>query len=947
MIRNLILLGGFFILFGHSGLAQKSAIKGKVISNSTGEILIGATVQIAGTTNGTITDFDGNFALENLGAGTYSIVASYISFKSDTIGSVKLGEGETKLINFNLVDNMVNLQSVVIQAKAARNTDNYITAMKQKSAIVMEGISSQEIGKRGDGNAAAAVKRVTGVTIEGGKYVYVRGLSDRYSKTTLNNSEIPGLDPNRNTVQMDLFPTSLIENMTISKTFAPNLPGDFSGGLVNIETKDFPEEQKISLSAKVGYNTLSSLNSNFRTYEGGSLDWLGMDDGTRSKPSATTGEVPGLFEDNDRLETISKSFNKNMDVSTKRSSVNSSYNFSYGNQKSVFGNKLGYIIGLTYSKSFSHREEDARTNRYDLSGNYQDVASLNVNRQLSDAISTEKVIWGALINTSYKIGNNNKISLRYMRNQNGNKTASFQQGTIPVDAPGIIYQTRALLYQERSMNFTQLQGEHYLEGFHKLKVDWFTSLTQSKQDEPDLRYFNNDYEPYINATTEEQDTLYQLQAALYSVPTRFYRSLSERSIDAKVFFELPLNQESTKPSKLKWGLSNINKQREVMQNRYSYQIQGINYGGDISAFISDDNMGLDSTKFIYISDASEKRNTYTSTQNVAAAFLMGDVWVGEKIRLITGARIEKALIEVQSLDTTLEVGRLDNTDILPSFNGTYALTPNQNLRFAYNRTLARPSFREIAPFADYDFATGWVRVGNPNLKRSLVDNIDMRWEIYPKAGEIISVGVFYKNFLNPIEVVFNPIASNAEITWSNVGSLDQQQNPNSIIYGAEFEFKKSLANDTSFWSKVKVGGNVSYIQSKTEIDSLSLLAIRAGNPDASNYRSMFGQSPYIVNSFIEFSDWKTDFSAIVSYNVSGPKLAVVMLGGLPDVYAQPVHQLDFKLIKGFNDKWQFSLSAQNLLDPIVKMTHDFKGEEYIFNSYRRGRTFSVGVRYSF
>lgn len=943
----------FLLIFvSQISLAQQAAIRGKVFSHTTSENLLGATVLVQGTQQGAVADLDGNFSIDHLSAGTYHLICSYVSYQPDTLKNITLKDGEVKVINFSLKDEYVSLQTAVVEATAIRNNETYMLAMKQKSAVVMEGISAQEISKKGDSDVASAAKRITGVTIEGGKYLYVRGLSDRYSKTTLNSAEIPGLDPNRNTVQMDLFPTNLIENMSVYKSFSPDLPADFTGGLVNIETKDFPEQQTVLFSSSLSYNTLSSFRSDFLTYQGGNLDNLGMDDGTRAIPTEALTKIPALFADNQKLENITRSFNKIMSPDQGRSFFDHRQSFSFGNQKKVFGRTLGYFMGLTYSKSYTQIQKDALTARYSLSGNYDEVDFLNVNRILHDHASTENVLWGVLGNMSYKISDRHKISVRFMRNQNGIDKSSIQTGELPFDAPGIIYQARTISYQQRSLNFSQIQGEHVFPALRNLKIDWFGAYTTSEQLEPDLRYFNNHYELVRNNLNEVTDTLYNLQSALYVIPSRFYRQLNESGLDAKASFQVDLNPLAIKKSILKGGFSLVSKERIVRQNRYNYQINNVDFNGNVPQFLSTENMqipqaGEPSDHFLYIANATELRNNYYGLQNTVSAYLMSDAWLTQKIRVIGGARLEQNQLEVISDDKSLPKGHLNNTDILPSINTTYALTEKQNLRFAYNKTLARPSFREVAPFADYDFATNWTRVGNAQLQRTKIDNLDLRWEYYPQAGEVVSVSAFYKNFFQPIEVILNPKASNAtpEITWINVGTLDAQQNPRSVLYGLEFEARKALSQKHPFWSAWFIGANVSLIQSSTEIDSLSLLIIRAGNQNASSTRPMFGQSPYIVNGSLEYH--YKGLTAGLSYNVSGPRLAVVMRGGTPDVYEQPVHQLDFKLDQNINDKLSLSFGFRNILDPLIKMTHDFKGQEYIFNSYRRGRAISLGLKYRF
>lgn len=931
-----ILFTALFLISINSLFAQ-GVIQGKVTSSETGEELIGATVLLKGTTTGSMVDIDGNYRIPNVAAGQYKVICAYISFRSDTI-DVTVKNGETSVHNFSLGSSSMDIDVFVVEAKADRKNEQYLLQVKKKSATVMEVLGAKEIAKRGDGNAAAAAKRVSGLTLEGGKYVYVRGLSDRYSKTTVNQAEIPGLDPNRNAVQLDLFPTNMIENMKVIKSFTPDLPGSFTGGLVDIETKDFPEAFTFQFSTSLGYNTASSLKDGFLTYEGGGNDVFGFDDGTRDRPGSTN-NIPALFVENSRLEKVSQSFNKEMDVSEKKSFLNQGYSLSAGNQTKLFGKSLGFVVGLSYSKRYQHKDEEAFTNRYSLTGDVDVVDELNPDRTLKDIKSEENVLWGAIANLSYKISPNHKLGFVFLRNQNGITSTSFQEGEVPEDQPGLFLQTRALEYEQNSLSSYQTKGEHYFEGLKKLKVDWLYAFSQSNQSQPDLRYFTNDYT--VNEVTG--DTNYNIQAAIYPVPTRFYRELDQTTFDAKLNLEFNIKEKDGKASKIKFGGALLKQERVLTENRYNYRSQGnLSYEGSVAAYLNDTNLVLPGpgnpiSDYLYIEDATERRNSYGADQSVFAGYLMGDIWASNKLRVVTGARLETTDIFVRSFDQDEKTGSLNEVDILPALNTSYALTKNSNLRGAYSRTLARPTFREIAPFATYDFSTNWIIVGNPDLERTLVDNFDIRYEMFPNFGELFSIGGFYKSFTNPIELVFNTEAQNAELTWRNI---DQ-----ATVYGAELEVKKKLGFISDDIHTFDVGGNFTYVFSEVGIDDQEMELIRANDPNADDTRSMFGQSPYIVNFYLGYNNDSLGFSANLNYNVSGEKIAVVIVGATPNVYQQPAQQLDFNLNKKLGKHFSLKLNAQNILNPIIKKTYNYKDEEYIFNSFKRGATFTIGLKY--
>jgi len=935
MTKGFLFLIALLVAFN---MYSQGVIQGKVVSTETGEELIGATVLLKGTTTGSMVDIDGNYRIANVKAGSYKVICSYISFRSDTV-DVIVKDKETVTRNFSLASSSMAIEMFTIEAKMVRSSENYMLKVKQKSASLMEGITAQEISKRGDGNAAEAAKRVTGITIEGGKYVYVRGLSDRYSKTTLNKAEIPGLDPNRNAVQMDLFPTNMVENMTIIKSFTPDLPGSFTGGLVDIETKDFPESFTFQFSSSLGYNTESSLNNRFLSYKSGSSDVFGFDDGGRDIPSVARGILPTLFVDNANLEKVTKSFNKEMGASAKKSGLNQGYSLSTGNQVKVFGKQLGFVVGLSYTKVYNHKETDAKTGIYELTGDVNTTHTLNPQIILADVKSQENILWGVLANASYKLSPNHKLGLTFVKNQNGIKEASLQQGEIPKDQPGLYYQTTALTYQQRALTSYQVKGEHYFEKLRKLKIDWLGAYSKSRQNEPDQRYFSDDY----TLGNVAGDTIFRISPSLYQNPTRFYRDLVQTTKDVKVNFQFNIKESKGRNSIVKFGTAAIQQDRLVVENRFTYESQGGNfYDGNISHYFSDNNMILPSagnpvSNYIYIIDQSEKRNNYSGNQSIYATYLMGDAWLFKNLRVISGARFETTSIQVASFDKNEKKGDLQEADILPALSLTYAVSKKTNIRAAFSRTLARPTFREIAPFASYDFSTNWIIVGNPDLQRSLINNFDLRYELFPNMGEIISVGGFYKSFSNPIELVFNTKAQNNELTWRNIDKA--------TIYGVELEIKKDLNFISDSLNSFSLGGNFSYVYSEVNIDPQELQAIRASDPSASSTRQMFGQSPYILNVFFGYKNDGLGFSANLSYNVSGSKIALVVLGATPNVFAKPINQLDFNVNKKLGKHFKMNFKVNNILNPIVKKTYNYQSIDYIFNSYKEGITFNLGIKY--
>jgi outer membrane receptor protein involved in Fe transport len=992
-------------LFGYS---QTATLTGTITDKETGELLIGATVIFQGTTTGAVADLDGNYTVMNIQPGTYSVICQFISYQPDTVKNVTFAAGETKTMNFAIGTQSVLMDEVVIAARANKAGTFYMMSAKQESAVLLDGISAKEISRGGDSDVASALKRVTGVTVEGGKYVYVRGLSDRYSKTTLNGAVMPSLDPRRNAVQMDMFPVSMVDNISIFKTFSPDLPGDFTGGLVNIATKDYPDELQLEFSVGLGYNTNATFNDNFRTSNTTGDDWLArgskerdvseivrdndvnpIDFSSFADAQADAGLTDQEWSElsfNERQEFLAvsreqrnllltnqtKSFNKAWTPEKHNAGLNQSYNLAFGNKVLLFGNDFGFNIGLNYG-SENEFYDDGRTGRYSLTGNVDDIESLNTERDLSDMRGDQSRKWGALVNLSYFLNKNNLIGFNYLHNQNGLNSGRYQEGLNQSDANDLYIRVNSGRYIERRMDAFQLKGEHTLPGLNKTIINWQISRVNSRMITPDLRVFTNDYtvrdavfffdnqgnnitdevagwdpediaDEFPGFTTDtliNGDTLFNVSPNLYPYPTRYYRDMFEYNNHAQVHIKIPFNAEiKGKESSVKIGGSVVDKDREMDELRFAFQNQGASlYTGDDAAYFADSNMSVfPQQDFLYLRDDTELRNSYRATERDYAAYAMVDWKITQKLRVITGLRLETTNIQTRSLDTAQAEGNLDRSDLLPAFNGVYQLTDKMNVRLSYARTLARPTFRELAPFANYDFEDQFVYVGNTELERTLVDNFDLRWEMFPNPGEIISVSGFFKKFENPIEKVVNPEAQNVEITWENVADAE--------VIGVEFEFRKNLKFFGRAFKDFNFGTNLAWISSKTTIDPDELEQIRAQDPGHPDTRVMFGQAPYVVNAYLNYLNREKGWEANLTYNVIGPRMSLVVKGGTPNVFEEPFPLLNFNVGKTLGEHFTVKLSASNILNSLRWETYTFKGEKYKFQANTIGTTFGISVKYT-
>ena len=932
--------------------AETGIIRGKVIEASTGLEVIGGTVQVDGAAVGTITDIDGSFSLK-LEPGNYSLVFSYVGFAAKRMEGVEVKAGDVTVLGDILLEEAsITIDEVVVAAKKIQTSEAAMQTLQRKSIKTLDAISSQAFSLRGDNDAASAVRRVPGVSVQDGKYVYIRGLGDRYSKTTLNGANIPGLDPDRNTVQMDLFPTNLLDNIVIYKNFTPDLPGDFTGGLVDVATKDFPEDFTMAATLGFGYNSQVTFNNNFLTYAGGNTDWLGYDNGSRDFPAQLNNSLP-TFGDAlsnpaaaSQLSAATLALNNELAPSTEAPMPNHNFSFSIGNQKSLFGKPFGFIGSLTYRRDFSGYE-DGFTGRYTLA--QAGVSSLTTQRELKDSRFSDNVVLGGMLNGSIKLNSFNKIGINLLRNQSGQSDTRFQEGRVSGGSSDGVYQERTLAYQQRDLSSIQLKGEHALGEAQKFKIDWISSYTLSGMKQPDLRFVNNFF---------EAPDRYIIDPAEDIPPTRFRRTMDETTFDNVLNLQYDFTNWTGKKGNFKFGGAYLMRNREFREQTFRYENFEAGNISDFKNFVDDRNVfATENYSGVFIADFSEGRNQYDSDMSILGAYGMTELPVTANLKAILGARAEQTILNFTSFSEVNPINDeefLNEWNILPSASLIYELVKDKmNLRLAYGHTIARPTFREIAPISIFDEIRNVIVSGNEQLKITEIDNYDLRWEYFFGRGEMISVSGFYKQFSDPIEliVVSTTGGGTPEFRYRNLGSVLNPQTGELIftgdnqakLYGAELEVRKDLA----FLNlpELSIGANLAYIYSEAPIPQDELAPKQVLNPEVSDTRPLYGQSPYIVNAYLNYITESGRTKASLNFNVQGERLFLVSVGATPDVYEQPFPSLGFRVSQMVGQHLDLSLSLNNLLNPEFKRTYEFGGQEYYFRRYQSGSSISVGLSY--
>lgn len=911
-------------------------IAGTIVDGETGDPLIGAFVIVrnpdgARTNLGAATDLEGEYRIPGVPAGTYTLESSMIGYNRTTITEVVVEAGEVTELDFALRSEAIEVEAVVVEARALRNTGAALLRERQKAPAVSDAISAEEISRAGSGDAAEAMTRVTGATVQEGRYVTIRGLGDRYSTVQLNGAELPSADPDRRAVAMDMFPSSMLESIVTVKSFTPDKPGNFTGGAVDIGTRSMPDDFYFSFSTSASYNTGATFG-----------DVLSCDGGgNRDIPAEAAGDVPdyaAAFGDRDQAESldrISKSFSDVMGPTGGTAPLDYGTSLAFGDQYSLGGRPFGFLASLTSSRRHAHYDGGTRA-RWQLTGSVDRTESLVDQMNLADTRSSEEALWGGLASAAWRPHDAHELGSTFIYNRSGEDVARYLIGkfdeTLDEDD---FYETRVLHFTEREIRSLQVSGKHHLEPLRGLRVEWSGSSASSAQDEPDLRYFSD------NFTIRGGDTLYSIKPSSYPDPTRYFRNLDETSREANLGLRLPFRQWDGLAGEIEAGAFAQEKSRGFRETRFRYQRPSSHrFGGEVNEFFTDANAGIIDTSGVlprfgnYIVDATLPSNTYGGDQRIAAGYGMVELPLNRQLRLIAGARFEATRLDVASANPELPPGELETNDLLPSVSLVYQVG-EANMRFSYGRTLARPTFRELAPFSSFAFVGDFILTGNEELKRALIDNWDLRWEWFPDPGEIYAVSGFCKLFENPIERAI--LTTNGEIQYQNVDEA--------TVAGLELEGRENLAVLGPRWSNFFAGGNLSLIYSNVDIPESELAIIRGFDSDAGTSRSLQGQSPFVVNLDVTYDNYETGTAAGLHYNIFGRRLSEVSLGGTPNVFEQPRATLDFTLSRRVGAWYTVKLAARNLLDSEYRFVYPFKGREYIARQYRKGRSFSVSAAY--
>lgn len=907
--------------------AGKGAVWGVVKSRRDGETLVDTVVSVLGRSERVATDADGRYRVE-LPPGIYQLRVQGDLHRAARVKNVRVAAGRVARIDVTLDPDEAAVEEVTaVEAELERASAASQLFLRKNAAQASDSIGAQDIAKAPDRNAADAVKRVVGTTVVDGRYIFIRGLGERYTNSLLNGSPLPSPEPDRQAVPLDMFPSLVISDLTVSKTFTPDMPGDFTGGSLDIHTRDMPNKPLVQATIGLGANTVSTFGRR-PSYAGGSLDWLGFDDGSRALPREVPRDrVTRILPNgqvNESLTSVGKAINGPMGTDSAFNLPNGTGSVVLGNSWKLGGGKvIGAMGGFTYTRRFTKRtDEILRT--YGLDPR-QPGELVRFNDYRADT-GIDTVTWSGLGTVSYAVGTDHKISLTGLYSRNAEKEARIIGGFNDEQANDI--RDERIRFVNRGLVYGQLRGEHRFKDLNSAELSWNGIWARATLSDPNLR------ETVYVADGERG---FSFRESTQS-GQHFYAAQGETTRGGGINWTQPITPYSAadkdRVTKVKAGGLVTLRGRSFNSRRFRFLR---NPSADPEVFrqrsdllFTDENVG----PALELEEWTRPTDAYAAQYDVYAGYAMADVPIGSRLRFVGGERLEVSRQIIQSYDpfgSTAENVRseLAKTDLLPSGNVIFKVTDASNIRLSATRTVARPQLRELAPFVFSDFFGAREILGNPDLDRTRIINLDARWEIFPRPGEVLALSVFHKAFDKPIEQVILPTSR---------GVVSYQNAKGAVNTGVEVEARKSLDFVSSTVKDFSLLGNVTLVHSRVDLDATTGIQTSASRPLA-------GQSPFVVNLALDWQREASKTRARILYNVSGARIAQVGSNGLPDVYEQPRHLVDLSFAQGLGEHLDLKATIENLLDAPVRFTQGDDGR-FLVNRYNVGSTFWLMLTYA-
>jgi TonB-dependent receptor len=912
----------------------KGPLRGVVRAES-GAPLKGARVLVRGREEEAVTDANGVFTLD-LPYGTWEVSVVARGFAAQIVRDLNVDATDREPVALSLVPAGLALEDFVVKAPRITGSSASLLEERKTASAVADVVGAEQMRKAGDPDAAQALRRATGITVVGGRYVYVRGLGDRYAATTLNGSTLPSPEPEKRVVPLDLFPTSVLEGVVILKTPSPDQIGEFGGGIVQIRTRGVPSQRVLAVAGTIGARTGTTFQK-AQIGPRGPTDFLGIDGGFRAIPAQIVegaADQPlkprGIFSDAgytpEELEAFGESFPNRWDPTTKRLSPDGSLQFTLGNRWKLPGDdrRIGALLSLNWSNSWD--ADDAFRRVYSTSD-----SGLQLKRDTTFQSAQNRITLGGMGVIGATLGDGHELVSTTLLN----RISTYDALMFTADDPTGSNDTRGVRFAwaEQQLVFQQLRGHHGFLDEQPLTLDWRYAFSQATRLDPDRR-----------------EGTYVSTEAGYAISQRgtwnelAWGNLKDVNHDAQADVAYAVLRKAARPGLVKAGGMVVQRTRSSNLRRFSYELRGVDgldLYGTIGGLLTPDNIGATDASdggYAQIEEVTSNSDDYVAKQALYAGYLMADLPLHARVRWMGGARVEDSTQTVSTFelfnpDNVPVEARLHTTDVLPSTTMTFAVYPGDKpetmlVRLGYGRTLSRPEFRELSTVPFNDFRTGVLYYGNPELQRGLIDHVDVRWEWYPRPGENVSIAGFYKGFRNPIEQVTAVSAvSGLASTFANANRATN--------LGVEIDFRVTGEGLHEAIRDLYVSGNAAFIRSRIDLGE------NAGN-DTSSERPLQGQSPWVVNASLGYDNPESGVSVSLLYNVFGPRILDVGQSGIPDTYELPVHRLDVVGLIPLPEDLQLRLRATNLLDwPSRQRTGDELAEQR-----KDGVGFSLGLQWT-
>jgi hypothetical protein len=940
-----------FLAISTSSLAQESgAVSGVVVNTWNGTPLQGAVVTVRGTTLATQTDANGRYELKNVPPGDQVLRFSKAGHAAANVTDVRVIAGQTTTVNGNLRPEFYDMEEYEVTAEEFAEQTEKILFERQQAGALLDAIGSEQFSKLGAADAGQIISRVSGVSVVGGKYAVIRGLSDRYTRTLLNGVEVPSADPYRMSPQLDLFPSAMVDSVAVSKTFTPDQPGATGGGTIDISTKSFPEKPFVKATYGNSYNPDSNLKKNFLAAPEASVRMYDLPSGPKPLDPNLFGltqapELPGPAsrrETQDRANMRAAQAREaqgllqslgtaNFAGVEKESPLNTGFDASGGATVPVAGHNLGIFAGMNYRRNFYFRE-DAIVNRFNPNDSPKRLGTEDRGN-----INTD---YGANVNLGYSLSPQHQVGFNFMHVRSVDEEARHTTSHFVEGRPDSLEQWQ-IRFTDREIYNYQITGDHELPFFWDSKFEWTYGLANTTQDEPDNRFMN-----YF-VTPEGQPLFGDASTPTPQFPARYFREIEEQGDNFRADWALPL-KFMPEESKLKSGIFSSTADRDFREQYFAYNLsEGFN--------LNNPNSYLNDPAFLrYIATHRPDLNPiatnysfrrfinetfaapYTASLEVMAGYGMLDLGLTPWLRLIGGGRIEQTRMAIDARSGSSEI---DQIDVLPAGALVATLWTNLYLRLGYSETIARPSFREKAPVQNFLPDEGVIAYGNPELQMSAIRSYDARIEWFPSPGDVISAGVFYKELDRPIEL-YSITFGDEIVTWVN------RTNDVCKVMGVEFEARKSMEFLADELRGLSLGANVTLIKSEVPLTESELSNKRAEDPSTPRNRPLYAQSPYIINLDLTYAHPTSGTTLALGANLTGPRVILATAQG-PDVYEHLPISLDAAITQRFWKNWTIRFAARNLLDPEIRQTYGEKFDDPIRQSYKRGRTYSVSLTFDF